>query len=201
MLNKREQTRLDTREKLYHAAMEEFRRVGVSEARIGPIADSAGVSRASFYFHFPTKEDVLFEAFRRAEESVYKRLEKLEQTPKNIREALANFCDQLMRVVEMRSENDPMREAWLLLHRNRANITWNENYFGMVSGFFEQAQKRGEVRRDIASRDLTKLFLLSLFGPIVVYGLDKKQRRHEVEQLTSIFLEGVIVTGKTKKKQ
>jgi len=197
-LNKREQTRLDTREKLYHAAMEEFRRVGVNEAQIGPIAESAGVSRASFYFHFPTKEDVLLEAFRRSEQTVYERLTKLEPAPKNVREALTNVCDQLMRVVEMRSENDPMRDAWLLLHRNRSNITWDEHFFGILTHFFQEAQNLGEVRRDIEARELTKLFLRSLFGLIVAYGMSKKERRRELDLMKSIFLDGVIVSGKKK---
>ena len=45
-----------TREQLFEAALEEFRRVGVEAASIGQIAARAGTSRASFYFHYPSKK-------------------------------------------------------------------------------------------------------------------------------------------------
>ena len=49
--------------------MTEFRRVGVERASIGRIAETAGVSRPSFYFHFPTKDHVLLELQWTLEES------------------------------------------------------------------------------------------------------------------------------------
>lgn len=62
----REQTRL----RLYHAALEVFRRDGVQSCRIDDIAQLAEVSRAAFYFHFPTRDDVLLELMRESEEPV-----------------------------------------------------------------------------------------------------------------------------------
>ena len=52
---------------MYEAALSIFRRDGVAEARIEDIAEMAGVSRATFYFHFPTKELVLLEHLRQSE--------------------------------------------------------------------------------------------------------------------------------------
>ena len=57
----RERRRDLTRERLFEAAIEEFRREGFDRASIARIAKRAGVSRASFYFHFPTKDHVLAE--------------------------------------------------------------------------------------------------------------------------------------------
>jgi AcrR family transcriptional regulator len=50
-----------TRRKVYEAALAIFRRDGVEAARIEDIAELAGVSRGTFYFHFPTRQDVLRE--------------------------------------------------------------------------------------------------------------------------------------------
>lgn len=59
-----------TRERLFGAAIAEFRRAGVADADVKAIAGDAGVSPATFYFHFPTKEHVLIELERREEERI-----------------------------------------------------------------------------------------------------------------------------------
>ena len=40
----------------------------MAEADVGAIVAAAGVAHGTFYFHFPTKEHVLFELERQAEE-------------------------------------------------------------------------------------------------------------------------------------
>jgi AcrR family transcriptional regulator len=47
-----------------------FARDGVDACRIEDIAQRAEVSRAAFYFHFPTKEDVLLQLLRESEQPV-----------------------------------------------------------------------------------------------------------------------------------
>ena len=67
MTSRREQQRLETRQRLYTAALQIFRRDGYNECSIEEIAKLAGVSRGTFYFHFPTKEAVLEALFVDAE--------------------------------------------------------------------------------------------------------------------------------------
>ena len=64
-----------TRTLLFEAAIAEFRRAGFSRASVARIAREAGVSRPSFYFHFPTKEHVLLELQWLEERTVASRLE------------------------------------------------------------------------------------------------------------------------------
>jgi AcrR family transcriptional regulator len=60
----REAQRLETRQRVYEAAIAEFKRAGMADADIGVIIKDAGVARGTFYFHFPTKEHVLEEVER-----------------------------------------------------------------------------------------------------------------------------------------
>src|SRR6516164_566916 len=60
----RQAQRLETRQRVYDAAMAEFRRSGMADADIGAIIAAAGIARGTFYFHFPTKEHVLEEVER-----------------------------------------------------------------------------------------------------------------------------------------
>lgn len=65
--NARVAQRLQTRTRLFEAALAEIDRCGLARADVAAIAATVGVSRGTFYFHFPTKEHVLVE-LERAEE-------------------------------------------------------------------------------------------------------------------------------------
>jgi TetR/AcrR family transcriptional regulator, repressor for uid operon len=57
----REARRLQTRERILGAAIAEFKLSGMAEADVGAIVAAAGVAHGTFFFHFPSKEHVLFE--------------------------------------------------------------------------------------------------------------------------------------------
>jgi AcrR family transcriptional regulator len=52
---------LETRARLFDAALAEIGRSGLAGADVTAIASAAGVVQGTFYFHFPTKEHVLVE--------------------------------------------------------------------------------------------------------------------------------------------
>lgn len=56
---------VETRRRVYDAAVSEFTRVGIDQARVEDIVAAAGVAWGTFYRYFPRKEDVLFEAAAR----------------------------------------------------------------------------------------------------------------------------------------
>jgi len=59
-----------TRERLFEAALAEFREHGFEASSVGAIAQRAGTSRASFYFHYPSREAVLLDLQWRVEISI-----------------------------------------------------------------------------------------------------------------------------------
>lgn len=63
----REVRRLETRARLFDAAVAEIGRFGLAGADVSAIASTARVVRGTFYFHFPTKEHVLVELERNEE--------------------------------------------------------------------------------------------------------------------------------------
>jgi AcrR family transcriptional regulator len=62
--------RLETRARLFDAALAEIDRSGLAAADVTAIATAAGVVRGTFYFHFPTKEHVLVELERNEEAKI-----------------------------------------------------------------------------------------------------------------------------------
>ena len=73
----RDRQREETRQRVFAAALDVFRREGVSQSRIDDIAKLAGVSHGTFYFHFPTKEDVLAELLDLSEQRIIRSLDAL----------------------------------------------------------------------------------------------------------------------------
>jgi AcrR family transcriptional regulator len=61
VLATREAQRLQTRARLFDAAVAEIGRCGLAGTDVAKIAAAVGVARGTFYFHFPTKEHVLVE--------------------------------------------------------------------------------------------------------------------------------------------
>src|SRR2546428_13076417 len=70
----RTRQRLETRDRIFEAALAEFRRVGVAAAEIEDIVRAADVARGTFYLHFPTKDHVLMELLRRQQRELGERL-------------------------------------------------------------------------------------------------------------------------------
>ena len=66
-----------TREHLYATSMALFERRGYEQVNVDDIVRAAEVSRGTFYFHFPTKEDVLVESIRRGEALILERIAAL----------------------------------------------------------------------------------------------------------------------------
>jgi AcrR family transcriptional regulator len=74
-LKTRERQREDTRQRIYDAAMDIFRRDGFEVARVDDVAKAAGVSHGTFYFHFATKDEVLIQCLRASEMRVMASIE------------------------------------------------------------------------------------------------------------------------------
>src|SRR2546423_15430004 len=70
----RTRQRLETRDRIFAAALAEFRRVGVAASEIEDIVRAADVARGTFYLHFPTKDHVLMELLRRQQRALGERL-------------------------------------------------------------------------------------------------------------------------------
>ena len=91
----RDRQRAATRERVFLAAVDEFLHVGFPGAHIDRIAAAAGVSRGTFYFHFPTKEHVLVEIQRRSSQATIEQLAALRTSRPGLREILACLIESI----------------------------------------------------------------------------------------------------------
>jgi AcrR family transcriptional regulator len=188
----RDKQREETRKKLYHAAIEIFCRDGVSNCRIEDIALKAEVSRAAFYFHFPSKDDVLLEMLREAEQPT---LDGLNALPPDA--PLQTVFDTVIQhtaafwAVENRSRlmvdmfSVSMRRTTILNDREAEVIR------AAVGRRFETAATRNELSALIPPEVLADFYLLNIFAAMASWSVQPIMPLADMlNGVTQLFMNG-----------
>ena len=161
----RDRQREQTRERLYHSALDIFRRDGVVAARIDDIASAAGVSRGTFYFHFPTKDDVLLRLLADSQGSISDEIHDLpDDAP--IEEVLQTMAKAMAST--WKNDPDLLREIGTVALKVTAlalpDATTQHPVQLALIPRFDAAVERGEIGTLIPPELLTEFFLVNLFG-------------------------------------
>jgi AcrR family transcriptional regulator len=186
----RERQRTETRERLFRAALDEIRGVGVTNAQVDRIVASVGVSRGTFYFHFPTKEDVLMEWERRRESEIIERLDWPAARGPSLRVALLEVIDFLTQLLSSPDERRLVLDTLAIHVRQGANPS-SYPLLAEIERRLAAAVGRGEIRDDLDPRELAVLFLSNVFGFVVAHA-DPRQPHPKADVLVDVFLSGVI---------
>jgi AcrR family transcriptional regulator len=199
-LTSRETRRLQTRQRVYEAAVAEFKRAGMADADVAVIAKEAGVARGTFYFHFPTKEHVLAELERHEEARIAAQLTKFlgraerhpERHPEqpsgepSLAEALAEVV-RLMTTMERRVGKVLFREM-LGMHfspRRPESLPdagqWTQYpMMTLVVGAVERARGRGEAYPGADGLRTAQFFMLGLYAVLITSPEHPRSVRKEI---------------------
>lgn len=166
----RDRQREETRQRVYRAALAIFRRDGAEAAKIDDIANLAGVSRGTFYFHFPTKDDVLVELMSSSQLEVCARLAQIDREA-DIRVALAAVAVAVAEtwateprlladigMVALKNTADQLADTGRMHPLQQALVPW-----------FAAAQERGQVSALIPPDLSSQFFLVHLFGAALAW--------------------------------
>ena len=194
MPTRRDRQREETRERLFVAACAEIDRVGLAEAQIPRIAREAGVARATFYFHFPTKEDVLEELALRLQGGLTESLARIDPDTHGLRDAIGTLLDRILVHRTYVGESSLMREL-LAHHVRRAQRDEPQAAPGLpeaLAPHFAAAAKRGEIRSPIEPERLSALLLASMFGLLLGgQSAEEADLREGLAVLADVFLRGL----------
>ncbi|MGH7897650.1 MAG: TetR/AcrR family transcriptional regulator [Candidatus Binatia bacterium] len=184
----RTKQRLETRDRIFAAALAEFRRVGVAAAEIENIVRAAEVARGTFYLHFPTKDHVLMELLRRQQHELGERLPSVRLSPRAfLRRATDLMIENAVR------ERDLYHELFAVVTRHAGEMrTEASALVEALTAFFAAGQERGEVRRDISAFDLTNVFLPGVYG-LLQLKLDapRAELRQALHRVVDVFVRGI----------
>ena len=200
----RDAQRQQTRERVYAAALSEFKRTGMAAADVADIAAAAGVARGTFYFHYPTKEHVLAELERHEEARLVAQLSKflteLEARPGQgfLPAALAEVV-RLLTAMERRVGKTLFREMLGLHFSSRrpevlpGSDQWTEYpVMTVVVEVVERARERGEVHPDASALPTAQLFMMGLYAMLIASHEYPKAARAEIlDNFMATVLRGV----------
>jgi AcrR family transcriptional regulator len=191
----RARRRLATRDRVFEAALLEFRRAGVAGAQIERIVRAAQVARGTFYLHFPTKDHVLMELLRRRQAMLAERLRASKAV--SLRSFLRRAVDLML--------DDALDQHGALSHELFAVIARHANemrteassFVEVLTGFLASAQRRGEVRHDVTALDLIAVFLPGVYG-LLQMKLDDpiSELRSALHRIVDIFVRGIAAGGR-----
>lgn len=159
----REARRLETRARVFDAALSEISRRGFAAADVSAIAAAAGVVRGTFYFHFPTKEHVLVEVERNEETRIISELG-------DARGDLASVLSQVVHHVldAERRLGDVVFRDMLGLHFSSTRPVEDDlaqhPLAQFLVGVIRRAQDAGQVSSDVDASELGTFFLTGLFA-------------------------------------
>jgi TetR/AcrR family transcriptional repressor of uid operon len=196
--NGREVQRRETRQRVYAAAVTEFRQVGMAAADVSVIAREAGVARGTFYFHFPTKEHVLAELERHEEARLAAQLEKFLARPHDLPGAL-NEVVRLMAQMERRVGKTLFREM-LALHfsPNRPEVLPGAEQWAdypmmtLVVRAIGLARDRGETYQEADPLRTAQFFMLGLYAVLITsHGRPRAARAEILDNFVATVLRSV----------
>jgi AcrR family transcriptional regulator len=160
--------RADTRERIFETALREFREVGFGAAQVDRIAKAAGVARGTFYFHFPTKDDVLLELARRINARVVRRVGALGGAKTSLQELLVRVNDAIMDEHGRVGEAGLLREMLSLYVRRPYDVQDPSHNLPTLSDqltfHLRAAAERGELRSSLSPEQVAIVLMTSLFG-------------------------------------
>ncbi|MBL7501642.1 TetR family transcriptional regulator [Frankia sp. CNm7] len=189
----REAQRLETRQRVFDAAIAEYKRSGMAEADIGAIATAAGVARGTFYFHFPTKEHVLAELDHSEQERMAKQLSRFLASPRDL-PAVFDEVVRLVTAIERRLGKVLFRDV-LAYHFSPARPTsadWTEYpVILLVIRAIEQARDRGEIYPEADVRHSAFFFLVGLYGLLIAVTGSQSDRTTILRNFVATVLRGL----------
>jgi AcrR family transcriptional regulator len=183
----REKQRAATRERVFEAALAEFRSQGFERARVAEIARAAGVSRPSFYAHFPTLDHVLFELTWRLSLEIVRRL----APATGLRETLDGLVDGLIEAEQKVGDPALFREMISIFARRPAAPGIEGDEIPVLTELmrrFERARKAGELRAGMAPQQAARLCLSCVFGHLLGVDASPAERRADLRALFSLYL-------------
>jgi AcrR family transcriptional regulator len=158
-------------ERLYEAAMEEYTRVGLEQARVEDIVAAAGVSWGTFFHYFPAKEDVLLDASARISLAYSAAVVAGLEAGAGTEDVLADAFTEMNEAAEAVTSSAVLRGKVLMyVISNPGNLTAfiGERDDGVpppvpaTTAVIAEGQRRGEIRADEPAESPAVIVLYSV---------------------------------------
>ena len=166
-ITNRRQQAIDTRNRIYSAAIELMEHKGFENITIAEISRKSNVSVGAFYHYFESKNDILAEIFRKADDF---------------------FSTEVVGIIKGKPTSGKITEFFIQYAKfNAANgvdttkhlfspdvkffIKKNRPMHDLLADIIREGQKRGELRNDVTAEELERDLAVMGWGTIFEWNL------------------------------
>lgn len=190
----REAQRLETRQRVYEAAVAEFKRTGTADADVGAIVVAAGVARGTFYFHFPSKEHVLEQVERDLVVRLAAELDRSLRQPHDVWSTLQEIV-RLVIAAEGRMGSrlfcDVLAMHFSMSRPQSFGKPTDHPLVARLANDIADAQNAGIVHPDADAAKSALFFLLGLYALLVTNHEPKAARAQVLDEFVTTTRRGL----------
>lgn len=190
---RRDAQRLETRQRLFDAAVAEFHDRGYAGTDIGSIAKSVGVTRGTFYFHFPTKEHVLAELELLEERRIASHLASMLRGSAGLGDMFTAVINGVVGA-ERRLGADLLRDMCALHFQPSMAVgddVEDHPLAAVLVEAIEQATQRGDLDPRTNAAEMATIFLTGVFGLLATSQGSARLRSRLLKQFCSMTINGM----------
>lgn len=154
--NRRQQAN-QTKNKIFTAATELFNEMGFDKVTIRDICKKAEVALGTFYLHFNSKHEILYEIYHKADD-VFEYKQISERKDLNSFEKIVEIIQvQLSMASTFHLKSDSIKQLYIyqIESDNKYFLSEDRNLFKQLHKIVEDAQLCGEIRNDVNSHDIS----------------------------------------------
>jgi len=190
---RRERRRLQTRERIFRAAMQLFAVRGFFATTVEDITEAADVGKGTFFNYFPSKEHVLTVLHEIQLGKVSGALEQASAGKHSVQEILHQLA---RRVVEEPGRSQPLARG--LIATLLSNDVVRDAMGGtmmrgrdLLAKILAIGRKRGEIRTDISLEEMAGAFQQCLLGTVLIWSIRPQDNlKKHVDVAFKIFWSG-----------
>ena len=192
---RRERRRVETRERIYRAALDLFAERGFMETTVEDITEAADVGKGTFFNYFPTKEHVLATYGAERVATVERALQQARRGGQPVMEVLRELAAG---VAGQAAERPALLRAIYAAHASCTAVrdelqTRMQTARRLLAQIFRLAQERGEVRTDVSPMVLARLIQTIFHGVMGSWALNPGGTlRGTAEEIWALLSPGLL---------
>lgn len=196
---RRERRRLETRERIFRAALDLFAERGFMETTVEDITEAADVGKGTFFNYFPTKEHVLATYGAERVATVERALQEANKGDRPVMDVLRELAAG---VAGQAAESPALVRAIFAAHASCTAVrdelqTRMHTARRLLAQILRLAQQRGEVRRDVSPMVLARLVQTVFHGVMGSWALNPSGTlRGTAEEIWNLLVPGLEAPGR-----
>ncbi len=191
---RRERRTVETRERLFRAALDLFAKKGFNESTVEDITEAADVGKGTFFNYFPSKDHILL-AFG---EMQLAKLQAAIEEARRTHEPMPQF----LRSLGVRMTQEPTRhpgiirtllQAYLSTTPVReAMLDLQKRVHDLHTEIVRLGQEHGEIRNDLPAAEIAHVFRQTIFGTLLMWSLHGDATLHaRIESAFNVLWSGL----------